>query len=740
MFFKVFIIFTYIWFYLYGNLKTNFTSQLFAKDYFEEYDVIVVGADPEGIAAAISSARMKVKTLLIDVNNRLGGLWVNGWLNVLDLNLDENNQPLNLGIFNEIFTKIGKNNAFDVKHMRDVLLGLVMAEPWLTLIQNIYMARPIVNNEVKKLYKPGQTILSDELYMQIKSLYNTAELLRGFDVCRRMLDGDKGYSNIINVLNLEKKLFQEWLYSDNSETSNNVNYVLKGQNFENVISNNEITAIEVIDYSGYVKRYKSKIVIDATQDADIVISAGGLYRYWGQDVWFRPRNMAVTLVFKLNGLDNRDWESMRNQVKREGSKYEGQNPTAIWGFFDIVKQYKPKSQRINLRGLNLGLQFDNSILVNAIHIFGVDPLNPSSRIEAKNIAKLELEAIIDFLKHDIPALKKVTSVETAKELYIRSSRQVITHYTLTVDDILENKDFDDKIAYGSYPLDVQAIDQTYLGDIIGKPIRYAIPVRCIVPLGFRNLLVVGRSSGYDSLAQSSARTVPVGIALGQAAGVLAAFCAKNNIHCSEAVINASHVKNLQRLLAEQGVKLEYSKLLPPSITKHWAYEGLKFWRKRAEASGGYENDYKLDEFISYRALMNRFRSFVNELSQLNLLKVPKDQILGFYKNFEKYDEIKLEFGSLLVILDLFETLLDSKYDEYNLKLHRVTKFINNLMIKDEITKRLIQKFEKYELFKEPFKYNLEKNLVAASYVTRGALYLLLKRWYEYRKDLFRNDL
>ena len=56
------------------------------------YSVIVLGSEPEAIVAAISAAESGAKTLLISSDNRLGGLFVEGMLNMLDLRT----QPLSL--------------------------------------------------------------------------------------------------------------------------------------------------------------------------------------------------------------------------------------------------------------------------------------------------------------------------------------------------------------------------------------------------------------------------------------------------------------------------------------------------------------------------------------------------------------------------------------------------------------------------------------------------------------------
>ncbi|MBR6602459.1 MAG: FAD-dependent oxidoreductase, partial [Clostridia bacterium] len=46
-----------------------------------EYDVIVVGAGPAGIGAALASAREGMSTLLIERTACLGGMWGNGFMN-----------------------------------------------------------------------------------------------------------------------------------------------------------------------------------------------------------------------------------------------------------------------------------------------------------------------------------------------------------------------------------------------------------------------------------------------------------------------------------------------------------------------------------------------------------------------------------------------------------------------------------------------------------------------------------
>lgn len=80
------------------------------------YDVIVCGAEPEGIAAAVSASRNGLKTLLIDEREIPGGLYTCGMLAMIDLNYDGGTEKLpivNQGLFAEMYQSIGHGGAID---------------------------------------------------------------------------------------------------------------------------------------------------------------------------------------------------------------------------------------------------------------------------------------------------------------------------------------------------------------------------------------------------------------------------------------------------------------------------------------------------------------------------------------------------------------------------------------------------------------------------------------------------
>ena len=166
-------------------------------------------------------------------------------------------------------------------------------------------------------------------------------------------------------------------------------------------------------------------------------------------------------------------------------------------------------------------------------------------------------------------------------------------WKMSIDDVLESRDQWDKIAIGGYPVDVQpTASQTY-GTVIGNPDRYAVPFRSLVPLEIENLLVVGRSASYTSLAAGSARVIPLGMACGEAAGVAAGYAIEHNMTVRELAYNEHGIAQVQQQLKQQGAYLKDFNI-HPDFMNHWAYDGVKVLRSLGLLDGGYNNDYKLD--------------------------------------------------------------------------------------------------------------------------------------------------
>lgn len=482
------------------------------------YDVIVVGSDPEGIAAALSAARNGMKTLLLSKDATPGGLYTLGALNFIDIPETRDGKTLVGGIYKEFVDQVG-GSGFDVVHAADVFHDMLSAEDNLTVRYSSVFKEPVMN---------GTTITGVVA-----------------------TEGDK-----------------------------------------------DVT-------------YTAPYVIDATQDGDVAAAAGAPYTFAGEDIGERDREMGVTLVFRLSGVD---WDKMSRYLTVERGKGEitgssthmGAKGNIAWGFSDEGYAYEPTDEAMRLRGFNMAKQDNGDVLVNALLIFDVDVLDEESRAEGIARAKKELEKIVPYLQENFKGFKNCALAGTAEELYVRESRHIDCEYNLTIDDLLENRDQTDRIAVTSYPVDVQPTKTQTYGTVVGYPDQYAVGYKSLVPKNVDGLLVVGRAAGYTSLAAGSARIVPTGMACGEAAGVAVAVAKAMNVTPRDLVDNDSATTRMQTMLTEQGATLDHTQT-KEEVVDHWAYPGVKVLRSLGVLDGGYDNNYRLDEEVT----MNRYQNMVN---------------------------------------------------------------------------------------------------------------------------------
>ena len=114
-----------------------------------DYDVIVVGGDPEGVCAAVSSARNGLKTLLIEDDEALGGLMTLGKLNFIDICESRDGSILTQGLFMEFYNAVG-GTAFDVETAKQFFYDWVANEPNATLKLNT--VTKIISNIIFKRF------------------------------------------------------------------------------------------------------------------------------------------------------------------------------------------------------------------------------------------------------------------------------------------------------------------------------------------------------------------------------------------------------------------------------------------------------------------------------------------------------------------------------------------------------------------------------------------------------------
>jgi hypothetical protein len=173
--------------------------------------------------------------------------------------------------------------------------------------------------------------------------------------------------------------------------------------------------------------------------------------------------------------------------------------------------------------------------------------------DAEQLSRAEIEARLgvyeDFAEKqkEHPELADARVVETPPLLGIRQTRFIEGEYTLTAEDALEGRRFEDVVAISSCPVIHYYGYRRYL-----EHEGYDIPYRCLVPKGLENLLVAGRSISSEQQPYESHRAMAPIMAIGQAAGAAAALCSQTKV-----APRALDVSRLQRLLVSQGAELRF---------------------------------------------------------------------------------------------------------------------------------------------------------------------------------------
>lgn len=499
-------------------------------------EVLVCGSDPEGIAAAVSSARSGLRTILIDTRSEPGGLYTSGMLAMLDMNRDESKEDLpivNHGIFEEMYKHIGRHNAIDIEQAKRYFVELLKQNN-VQVIYNISQVHPIVREGV-----------IEEITFNI------------------------GTDTIL---------------------------------------------------------IKPRIVIDAMPDAPVARMAGA--DYWiGREDLGRKDYAAATLVFSVKGID---WTAIKEHLRNDHNNESYADDYCAWGYAHLLEYESALNpNKYQLRGLNLARQRDDSVVINAFQIFNVNSLDEKNKREAYLEAKKELPYIINYLREYAIGFENATLYRCADELYIREGVRIVGEETLTVEDCFTNRDFVNKIAYGSYPIDLQSTmkDEAGGNGLSGCNI-YTIPMGIIMPTKLSNVLVVGRSSSYDSLVHGSSRTVPVGIALGEAAGVISCVALKENVGLKLIYKKPTYYKMVQGELLKRKVSLQAEVPSHNPEVKEWSYPYIQNLRRQGLVSKIYKGKitYACTEKASYSSFGNivSLIRFHSNLSVEPLGSMPKD--------------------------------------------------------------------------------------------------------------------
>ncbi len=262
-------------------------------------------------------------------------------------------------------------------------------------------------------------------------------------------------------------------------------------------------------------------VIDATGDGDVAFRAGAAY-FHGEE----GHRMSDTLLYRVAGV--------RGKSERGCQMADS---VLLWGPQPGDREYDGRSEMEQyLEGSpeKLDREYDAT--------------------DARALSRAELETRLNIYRHFKAQKEKEESfseayvVQTPDMIGIRQTRFIQGKYTLTGEDVLEGRRFDDTVAMASKPVVHYYGYRRFL-----KHTGYEIPFRCLVPETLEGLLTAGRCMSALQPAFESSRSIAPSMCLGEAAGAAAALAAQAKIPVSQV-----NIRTLQKLLIEKGAEIGQS--------------------------------------------------------------------------------------------------------------------------------------------------------------------------------------
>ncbi|MEX2542918.1 MAG: FAD-dependent oxidoreductase [Trueperaceae bacterium] len=148
--------------------------------------------------------------------------------------------------------------------------------------------------------------------------------------------------------------------------------------------------------------------------------------------------------------------------------------------------------------------------------------------------------------------------------YVREGRRIKALFTVTENHVgVEARKgtkgaeiFSDSVGIGSYRIDLHpSSGQRNYVDLSNWP--FQIPLGSLIPCRVQNLLAAGKSIGTTHITNGCYRLHPVEWNIGEAAGVLAAYCLDHDVSPAEVYSSERRVQKLQSILVQRGVPLEW---------------------------------------------------------------------------------------------------------------------------------------------------------------------------------------
>ncbi|MBI3374609.1 MAG: FAD-dependent oxidoreductase [Betaproteobacteria bacterium] len=261
------------------------------------------------------------------------------------------------------------------------------------------------------------------------------------------------------------------------------------------------------------RAFLAGVVVDASGDAAVCSSAG--VPCLGEEQEARRLRQPCTLSFRLSNVDVPKFRSVPSAERRR----------LVLGGLERGELYWQSISFVSTPG-------DTDAICLMSRIMDIDALSAEDASRAETIGRRQIASIVRFLKREIPGFERAILADIAERVGVRETRRIRGAYMLTEQDIMNEASFYDAIALGAGPMDTHQETGTGI-TLYAPPSPFEIPLRTLLPVGARGVIACGRNLCSTREALGGARHMATCMALGEAAGNLAAIAARSRRDPSE---------------------------------------------------------------------------------------------------------------------------------------------------------------------------------------------------------------
>lgn len=408
----------------------------------DQYDVVIIGGGTAGCAAAYTSGKLGLKTLLVEKNIHLGGTITSG---LVIPAMNSSKKQINTDFFNALVDELSSLNG-----------------------QITYLGNPGWFNP--ELCKVALDRLMSKANVDV--LFDTS--ITSVDIVNKQIKGVTLNSNTLSVYIAAKCIIDA---TGNCEIAAlaGCKFLDKNNEFQPVSLRFEMSGIDLETFGNWLLDYDKDRNVTTVEHIDGQVHLSTAYT-WGEKCGGKSGKSASKWALVPLFKD----AVMKKVLKPSDTNY--------FQVFTIPNM--PGSLAFNCPRM--------------IYDHEINPLDNKQTSKTLIEARESIVRLANFCKIYFPGFEKAYISNIADALGVRVSRRIKGKYIYTADDLRSGKKFDNPVLTGNYPIDVHSSkkDESILEHTEQD---YHLPLDALISDDFENLFVAGRCLSADFYAQAALR-------------------------------------------------------------------------------------------------------------------------------------------------------------------------------------------------------------------------------------------